>query len=203
MANWSNPTITSNYVTFVTEVKDRDIDAITLLLNAATNLPTGAIKLLRSPVKLQEWSGAAFADLILTLGGGGTGSATAAGARTNLGLGTMALQNSTAIAVTGGTIASIVSSSSFAHTGTFSITNSSVATAIIGFANNYTLFLTGSATASQSFGLAIFAGTNSADICLNCVNAAGAIQGPFVRGDMVMRVPHRLVIPVGTDKWAT
>ena len=26
MANWNNPTVTSNYSTFVTEVKDRDLD---------------------------------------------------------------------------------------------------------------------------------------------------------------------------------
>lgn len=49
----------------------------------------------------------------LTLGGtlavanGGTGSTTAAGARTGLGLGTMAIQNANAVAITGGTIDNI------------------------------------------------------------------------------------------------
>lgn len=39
---------------------------------------------------------------------GGTGSTTAAGARTNLGLGTMALQNSDAVGITGGTLDGVV-----------------------------------------------------------------------------------------------
>lgn len=39
----------------------------------------------------------------LTLAKGGTGASTAAGARTNLGLGTMATQNASAVAITGGT----------------------------------------------------------------------------------------------------
>lgn len=44
---------------------------------------------------------------VLLLAKGGTGAATAAGARTNLGLGTMAVQSAVAVAVTGGTLAGI------------------------------------------------------------------------------------------------
>ena len=43
----------------------------------------------------------------LAIADGGTGSSTASGARTNLGLGTMATQNATAISVSGGTITGI------------------------------------------------------------------------------------------------
>ena len=43
----------------------------------------------------------------LAVADGGTGSSTASGARTNLGLGTMATQNATAISVSGGTITGI------------------------------------------------------------------------------------------------
>jgi hypothetical protein len=38
---------------------------------------------------------------------GGTGATTAAGARTNLGLGTMAVQNASSVAITGGTISGV------------------------------------------------------------------------------------------------
>jgi hypothetical protein len=65
------------------------------------------VKLVRSPVKFQEWDGAAWNDKVLDLTGGGTGSATSAGARTNLGIGSMGTQNSNAIAVTGGTLTGI------------------------------------------------------------------------------------------------
>lgn len=46
---------------------------------------------------------------VVTIAGGGTGASTAAGARTNLGLGTMATQDASAVVITGGTIAGITS----------------------------------------------------------------------------------------------
>jgi hypothetical protein len=107
MADWSLPLLTSTYVNFRQNLLDRDVDAITLQKSAPSNLPDGAIKWDRVNSKFQEWSsgGASFADMIIALASGGTGSATAAGARTNLGLGTMAVQNANAVAITGGTIA--------------------------------------------------------------------------------------------------
>jgi hypothetical protein len=42
--------------------------------------------------------------VVVPIANGGTGATTAAGARTNLGLGTMAVQNANAVAITGGTI---------------------------------------------------------------------------------------------------
>lgn len=129
MANWANPLITTQYDVFVNEAKDRDVDAATMFLNAPTNPPTGAIKLVRlgaSKVKMQEFDGAAFGDIALDVAGGGTGSTTAGAARTALGIGTMGTQNSNAIAVTGGTISGLTqldlsSSITFAADATYSL----------------------------------------------------------------------------------
>lgn len=107
MANWSNPLITTQYDVFLAECKERDVDAATMFKDAPTNPPTGSVKMVRlgsALVKLQEYDGAAFGDVKLDLTGGGTGASTAATARTNLGIGTMGVQNSNAIAVTGGTV---------------------------------------------------------------------------------------------------
>lgn len=109
MADWSNPLITTQYDVFVSEAKDRDVDAATMFLNAPSNQPTGSIKLVRSPVKLQEWDGSAWQDRPVAVEGGGTGGASASAARSNLGIGTMGVQNSNAIAVTGGTISGLTS----------------------------------------------------------------------------------------------
>jgi hypothetical protein len=110
MANWNNPTSASNYLDFVTEAKDRDINAGTLFsdsLAAATNVPTGAIRYNRALNKFQEWNGAAWVDEVLSLAAGGTNAATAADARTNLGLGSIATQSASGVAITGGTISGV------------------------------------------------------------------------------------------------
>jgi hypothetical protein len=102
MANWSNPLITTQYDVFVNEAKDRDVDSATMFLNAPTNQPVGAIKLQRTPTIFQEWSGSVWQDKILAVSGGGTGASTQSGAVAGLGLGTMAMQNSNAVNITGG-----------------------------------------------------------------------------------------------------
>lgn len=107
MADWSNPLITTQYDVFLAECKARDNDAATMFKDAPSNQPTGAIKLVRAPIKLQEWDGAAWQDKPIAVEGGGTGATTAANARTALGIGTMGVQNSNAIAVTGGTISGL------------------------------------------------------------------------------------------------
>lgn len=107
MANWSNPTITTNYDVFVAEAKDRDVDSATMFLNAPTNQPTGAMRWNRATNLFEEWNGSAWVAKVLAIAGGGTGAASAAAARAALGLGTMSVQNATAIAVTGGTVAGL------------------------------------------------------------------------------------------------
>jgi hypothetical protein len=109
MANWNNPTLASTYSDVITDFKARDVDAITLQYSAPSNLPTGAIKYERTLNKFQEWSGSAFVDKVLSLEGGGTGATTAAGVRTALALGTLALQNSNAVTITGGSISGLSS----------------------------------------------------------------------------------------------
>lgn len=85
-------------------MKDRTVDVATMFLNAPTNPPVGAIKLLRAPIRFQQWNGVSWADVLLDITAGGTGGSSAAAARTALGIGTMGVQASNAIAVTGGTI---------------------------------------------------------------------------------------------------
>ena len=104
MANWDNPKITTQYDVFLAECKERDLDTATMFKDAPTNPPVSSIRLFRSPLKLQEWTGSAWADRLLSIEGGGTGSNNAAGIRTNLGLGTIAVQNANLVAITGGTI---------------------------------------------------------------------------------------------------
>lgn len=67
MANWSNPTATSNYLSFVTEVKDRDTDlALQFDGVSPTNLPTNAIRWNSSINRWQKWSGTAWGELTNT-----------------------------------------------------------------------------------------------------------------------------------------
>lgn len=153
MADWSNPLITSQYDVFVSEAKARDVDAATLFVAAPTNQPVGAIKLLRAPIKFQEWSGAAWVDKLLDVTGGGTGASSASGARTALGIGTLGVQNSNAIAVTGGTISGL--------------------------------------TAFEIAGPMTFSADATWDI------------GTFAKQVRKVYIKDALVLPVGTDKYAT
>ena len=110
MANWSNPLITTQYDVFVNEAKARDVDAATMFKDAPTNPPLGSVQLVRlggTAVIFREYNGVSFADVILTMAGGGTGATTAAAARANLGLGTMATQNSNAVFISGGSLLDI------------------------------------------------------------------------------------------------
>ncbi len=107
MGNWNNPTVSTAYSTFLSDLKDRDVDAATLFYSAPTGtIPTGAIKFNRSTNVFQEWSGSAWVDKVLAVAGGGTGASTASGARSNLGLGSIATQAADNVNITGGTIAS-------------------------------------------------------------------------------------------------
>ena len=67
MANWSNPTLTSTYTNFVTEVKDRDVDlALQFDGTTSTNLTTGTIRWNSTLNRWQKWSGSAWGELATT-----------------------------------------------------------------------------------------------------------------------------------------
>lgn len=105
MANWTNPLITSQYDVFVNEAKDRDVDCATMFLNAATALPNGTIRWNRTTSVLEQYDGVSvWTPLVLAMTGGGTGSNNANGVRVALGLGTMSVQNSNAVAISAGVI---------------------------------------------------------------------------------------------------
>jgi hypothetical protein len=205
MADWSKPTITSNYVTFVDEVKNRDLDAITLQLNALTNPPVGSIRLLRAPTKFQEWDGTQFVDKILAVAGGGTGSSTPGGAVSALGLGTMSLQNANAVAITGGTLTNLHTYNRLDCDGVISIVCSP---AIQG---GYGLYISGadgqfpvvifSSATGAGHGVSLAAGNNRFDSAVVVTNRSGSKQGFAINGGMEVSIATGLLIPVGADKW--
>jgi hypothetical protein len=104
MADWTKPTPTSNYLDFVTEVKNRDQDAAQLFSIDPTNPGVGFFRYNRSLNKFQEWNGSIWANKILSVAGGGTGGSDTASAIAGLGLGTMATQNSGSVNITGGSL---------------------------------------------------------------------------------------------------
>jgi hypothetical protein len=118
MADWSLPVLTTDYVDVLTGLLARDVDALTLCYSTPTNIPTGAVRFDRNLYKFQEFNGVSWGTLYITIEGGGTGSVTAAGARTNLGLGTLAVQNSNAVTITGGAISGVALSAADVSSGT-------------------------------------------------------------------------------------
>lgn len=208
MADWSKPTITSNYILFVDEAKARDVDAITLQKDALVGPPLGSIKLLRAPVKFQEWSGSAFVDLVLSVAGGGTGSSTPAGAGSALGLGTMAYQNANAIAVTGGTIANITSGGAFTHQGVqvVILAPSAGYHSLVAYGSSspgtYTAFFLSSEIPGSANCVLIQAGYNAADFIFLVRNRLATGNAIAITGDLVVAISTRLVIPVGVNLWA-
>jgi hypothetical protein len=114
----------------------------------------------------------------------------------------MSIQNAHAVAITGGTIANIASSGTFIHQGnSFNITRTAGA--------GPSLQVTGPGDGSYAiraddakFGGLFQAGAVRGDVSLLVRNQAGTIQGLVVYGDQVVACAHRLVIPVGADKWA-
>ncbi|MHA1962129.1 MAG: hypothetical protein ACW99U_18140 [Candidatus Thorarchaeota archaeon] len=98
--DWNDPLLTDTYQDFRTMLQGRDVDAATMVA-PASNTPTN-YKIWDTD-HFENYNGAGWDDLVIGLSGGGTGAANAANARTNLGLGTMAVQNAAAVAITGGT----------------------------------------------------------------------------------------------------
>lgn len=107
MADWSLPTLSSLYTDFLAEVSARLDDSATLFVGGPSNQPIGSIRYFRGTNVFQEWDGANWVNKVLSIAGGGTGATTAAGIRTNLGLGTLAVQNANAVNITGGSLTGI------------------------------------------------------------------------------------------------
>lgn len=148
MADWTaNVSPSALYISLLALLASRDVDAVTLGKAAYTNPPDGSVEWNRAGSKFREWNlaGAAYVDLIVSIAGGGTGAATAAGARTALGLGTMAVQNATAVAITGGAVAADLTGSTNLNASALSV--GTVPTARLGSgAANATSFLRGDST---------------------------------------------------------
>jgi hypothetical protein len=114
MANWNNPTLTSLYTDFLSELKARDTDlALQFDSGTLSNLVTGTIRWDSSANRWKKWSGSAWAELtttyaltgLSTTGAAGIGGAlTVTGAAALNGGGTSTTpatnDNSTAIATT-------------------------------------------------------------------------------------------------------
>ena len=105
MADFTLPVLTSLYPDVLDTLKARDNDAATLFLNDPTNQPVGSIRFNRTTRVFQEWSGSAWADLVIGVPGGGTGGTVPGGG--GLGLGSMSIQNAPSVAITGGSILGI------------------------------------------------------------------------------------------------
>jgi hypothetical protein len=85
-----------------------------------TNVSMSAIQAADVPTLNQNTTGtAANVTGIVAIANGGTGASTAATARTNLGLGTMATQDATSVAITGGAINGTTVGATTASTGKF------------------------------------------------------------------------------------
>ena len=66
-ANWSNPTLTSTYTNFVTEVKNRDEDlALQFDGTTSTNIPTNTIRWDSTANRWKKWNGSSWVELTST-----------------------------------------------------------------------------------------------------------------------------------------
>jgi len=171
VANWNNPLLTSLYVDFLAEVKARDVDVLTM--NPGTNLPVGAKRWNVPTNTFQVWDGAVWNNLVIGAGGGGTGS-------TVLTLGTMAAQNSNAVAITGGTMSGVALNAGDISSGILALARGGTGASLaLGAANTFL----------QSNGAAVVFGVNGS--ALTSLNASALASGNLPMARM----------PVGGQQW--
>lgn len=109
MANWGITDLAAQLWEDLLEIlKARDVDAATMFAQLPTNPIPQSIRWDRNFKFLTEFDGAGnWVTQILSVTGGGTGGTDASSARANLGIGTLGVQSSNSIAVTGGTLSGI------------------------------------------------------------------------------------------------
>lgn len=67
--DWSLPSLTSDYVDVLSDLKERDESSAKMDFSSSTNIPSGAIRLNRtvSPERFEEWNGSSWAPLQASL----------------------------------------------------------------------------------------------------------------------------------------
>lgn len=171
MANWNNPTVTSDKTLFVAEVRDRDIDAITFGYGSPTNLPNHSMRWNRSTNAIEEWDGSTtWAVKVLDVTSGGTGGNDAASARTALGIGSMGVQNGNAVTITGGSIAGVSMAAS-------TITSGQIALARGGTGASLSLGAAGTVMMSNGSAVVFATGDN-----IGALNASNLTTGTVPAG---------------------
>lgn len=114
MADWALPQLGDLKVDVLGMLKQRDTDAMTLA-ESPLNPPVGSKRWNQSLSKFQNWDGAAWIDLVLSIAGGGTGATNPTDFLTNFGLGSMSTQNSNAVTITGGNITGLANLSTLGN----------------------------------------------------------------------------------------
>lgn len=67
MADWSKPSLTSNYANFVAEVKDRDVDAAVWFEgSSSTGIPTNSKRFNSTTHAFEKWNGTAWVAMDMT-----------------------------------------------------------------------------------------------------------------------------------------